>query len=95
MGTIERIRIINEKTGDVKFVSKIVADNAQALAMYGFKIQHLEKKEAVIEPVKVEEKKAISEEEAINKMLNQKHEEKSEFQVLNPTPKKGRKPNKL
>jgi hypothetical protein len=44
---MERIRIINDKTGEVKHVSKLVADNTKTLAMYGFKVQHLEKKESV------------------------------------------------
>jgi hypothetical protein len=46
---MERIRIINDKTGEVKHVSKLVADNTKTLAMYGFKVQHLEKKELVEE----------------------------------------------
>jgi hypothetical protein len=42
MGTI---RIINDKTGQVKFVSEIVANNTKTLEMYGFKVQHLGNKE--------------------------------------------------
>ncbi len=67
---MEDIRIINDKTGDVKWVSQLVANDTKMLAYYGFKIQNLEKKEPV-------------------------EESKNEIQVLNPAPKRGRKPNKI
>jgi len=42
---MSKVRIINSKTGEVKFVSSVVAKQIQQLATYGFKVQDLEKKE--------------------------------------------------
>ncbi len=66
---MDDIRIINDKTGDVKYVSQLVANDTKMLAYYGFRIQNLPKKEV--------------------------EEVSNEIQVLNPAPKRGRKPNKL
>jgi hypothetical protein len=84
MGTI---RIINDKTGQVKFVSEIVANNTKTLEMYGFKVQHLEKK--------VEAFKEVVESILPNNEELESQEDKNEIQVLNPVSKKGRKPNKI
>jgi hypothetical protein len=90
MGTI---RIINDKTGQVKFVSEVVANNTKTLEMYGFKVQHLEKKEEKEVFVKAVESNLQAFEAVVQRV--EPIEEKNEIQVLNPTPKKGRKPNKI
>ncbi len=89
---MDDIRIINDKTGDVKYVSQLVANDTKMLAYYGFKIQHLEKKE----DKEFFEKAVDSTLQAYDKAV-EKIEQRivSEIQVLNPAPKRGRKPNKL
>ena len=46
---MSKVRIINSKTGDVKFVSPMVAKDTKQLKAYGYVVQDLEKKEVVTE----------------------------------------------
>ncbi len=56
---MDDIRIINDKTGKVIWVSPVIAKDTKTLSMYGFKVQHLEKKEPVEEVSEIQVLNAV------------------------------------
>lgn len=88
----DRVRVLNTKTGEVKFIPAHIAKNEKLLKAYNLEVQDLR--------VKEEEKTLTLEEDALPIDVKSELtddmivEEKEEDLIEDAKPKRGRKPNK-
>jgi hypothetical protein len=69
---MEKFRCINDKTGEVKYLSPSVANNAQFMRKYGWRIEQVEK------PKPIEKTSAVQEPEFDTSSMNFFEDEQAE-----------------